>query len=171
TTTHVAVTTDTAQGVVDAINAKGLAVRAALVTTDQGTMLQLTATKTGTANGFSVAGLASAPAVAIAAADAKIQVGDPASGGYTVSSSSNTFTGLVSGVTLTANRLQDGVTVSVNADSGAVADKVKAMVDAANNALGEISTQAAYGSAGKAGGPLSSDYTVRQLQSKVLSTV
>ncbi len=42
--------TNTAQGLADAINAKGLSVRAAVVTTDTGQMVQFTSTKTGLAN-------------------------------------------------------------------------------------------------------------------------
>jgi len=51
------------------------------------------------------------------AADAKITVGDPLHGGYTVSSSTNTFTNLIPNVTLTATAVQTGVTVSVKSDA------------------------------------------------------
>nr|BFE89280.1 hypothetical protein GCM10020093_118820 [Planobispora longispora] len=55
---EVNVTTNTPQGVADAINAAGLNVRASVLTTDQGTVLQFSSTKTGTANGFTITGLA-----------------------------------------------------------------------------------------------------------------
>ena len=168
---HVNVTTDTAQGVADAVNAANLGVRAAVVTTDQGTVLQFTGTKTGVANRFTVTGLQAATTDVTAAADAQIQVGTVGSGGYTVTSSTNTFTNVLSGVTLTANKLQDGVTVSVASDADGLADKVQAMVDATNNALAEITNQTRYDPTTKKGGPLTSDFAVRTLQQNLLSAV
>src|SRR5437588_457807 len=63
---------------------------AAVLSTNQGTVRQLTAA-TGAANAFSVGGLAVGPTDIAAAADAQITVGDPANGGYSVSSPTNTF--------------------------------------------------------------------------------
>ena len=168
--THITVTTNTAQGLADAVNTAGVGVRASVVTTDQGSKLQFTATKTGYVNRFSITGLSGVTDV-VAAADARIQVGDPAAGGYTVSSATNTFANAIPGVTLTANRVQDGVTVSVGADADGMADKMQSMVDAANAALSEISGQSAYNATTKSGGPLQSDYTVRELAQNILGKV
>ncbi len=103
--------------------------------------------------------------------DAQITVGNPAAGGYTVSSPTDTFTGVLPGVTFTASTLQSGVTVSVAADAGSIADKVAAMVTAANTALSGIGTQTAYSAAAKAGSPLTGDSTVRHVQELLLSDV
>jgi flagellar hook-associated protein 2 len=168
--THITVTTNTAQGLADAVNAAGVGVRASVVTTDQGTKLQFTGTKTGYVNRFSITGLGGVSDV-VAAADARIQVSDPAAGGYTVSSATNSFANAIPGVTLTANRVQDGVTVSVGADADGMADKMQSMVDAANAALAEISGQSAYNATTKSGGPLQSDYTVRELAQNILGKV
>src|SRR4029079_6606185 len=133
--------TNTAQGLADAINAKGLSVRAAVVTTDAGQMVQFTSTKTGLVNQFSINGLAGNPAqVAVTAKDAKISIGDVgAAGAYSVSSSSNTFTNLMPGLTVTASaETTSPVTITTATDTGAISAKVKAMVDAANDALGGI---------------------------------
>lgn len=168
---HVDVTTDDAQGVADAINAAGLDVKAAVLTTDQGTVLQLTGTKTGTANGFTVAGLQATVTEVTAAADASIQVGTLGAGGYTVSSSTNTFTNLIAGVTLTATKVEDGVTVSVVSDTASIAEKVTAMVDAANAAITEIKNYTGYDAASKKSGALSGDFQVSQLGQKILSKI
>src|SRR5690349_17790292 len=88
---HVDAGDDTPQGLADAINSADIGIKAAVVTTDHGTVLQMTSTKPGAAGSFSVDGFANAPAqVAVQGADAQIQFGDPAAGGYTISSSSNT---------------------------------------------------------------------------------
>ncbi len=173
-----ALTANTAQGLADAINAKGLTVRAAVVTTGSGaTLLQFSSTKTGLANAFDIAGLADEPAnpaqVAVAAKDAEISIGDAgAAGAYTVTSSSNTFTNLMPGLTVTATaETTSPVTVTTTSDTDAVSAKVKAMVDAANDALSGISDMSSYDPTTKTGGPLLSDTTTRFLSQNILSAV
>ena len=166
---------NTPAGVAAAINQAGLSVRASVITTDGGTVLQLSSTKTGTANAFSVDWL-NEPVTITAATDAKLTVGDPAAGGYTVTSSSNTFTGVLPGVTITATAPVTNATVGVTADTEAIATKVQALVDAANGALAQITVSAAAGTSARSGaapsgGPLAGDYTVRQLSSQILSAV
>jgi flagellar hook-associated protein 2 len=175
--THINITTDTAADAATAINSANVGVQAMVVNTDQGTVLQLSATKTGTANSFAISGLNATPITQTAAADAQIAVGDPAAGGYTVTSSSNSFTNLIPNVTLTATQIQSGVTVTVASNSASIANQMQAMVDAANAALTEIGNQTTYtpaatGStaAGKAG-PLLSDLGVQDLQGNILSAV
>jgi flagellar hook-associated protein 2 len=74
-------------------------------------------------------------------------------------------------VTFTVSKLEDNVTIGTAADAGSLADKMQAMVDAANGALGEISKNASYDPASHTGGPLLSDFNVRQLQMNMLSAV
>jgi flagellar hook-associated protein 2 len=74
-------------------------------------------------------------------------------------------------VTFTASKKEDAVTITVAPDSAALADKMQAMIDAANGALTEITKNSAYNATSKSGGPLTSDFTVRQLQQKLLSNV
>jgi flagellar hook-associated protein 2 len=166
--------TNTPQGLVDAINAKGLSVRAALVATDTGQMVQFTSTKTGLANQFSIDGLTGSPAqVAVTAKDAQISIGDDgAAGAYTVSSSSNTFTNLMPGLTITASaETTTPVTITTSTDTGTIAAKVKAMVDAANDALSGISDLSSYDATNKVGGPLLSDSTTRFMSQNLLSAI
>jgi flagellar hook-associated protein 2 len=170
TTTHVDVATDTAQGVADAINGAKLGVSATVLSTNSGTVMQLTGA-TGAAHAFAVAGLAASTANLTTAADAQITVGDPNNGGYTVNSGTNTFTNLLPNVTLNVSQLATGVSVSTSSDTDGIADKMQAMVDAANAALSQIRSQTTYNANGKSGGALTGDYAVRQIQGNVLSAV
>lgn len=170
---------NTPAGVAAAINQAGLSVRASVITTDTGPVLQLSSTKTGLANAFTVDYLNTTDDLITPiaeAADATLTVGDPDAGGYTITSSSNTFTGVMPGVTITATAPVTNATVSVATDTDAIATKMQALVDAANGALAQISTSAAAGTsatsgAAPSGGPLAGDYTVRQLSSQILSAV
>ena len=84
-----------------------------MINTDSGPLLQFTSTATGAAGAFSINGLDNAPQTLVAARDAQIAVGDPAAGGYTVSSSSNTFNNVIPGVTFSVGAVASGVTVTV----------------------------------------------------------
>lgn len=159
------------QGTADAINAANLGIRAAVITTNQGRVLQLSATQTGLEHQFTIDNFLNAPAILSQAKDATITVGDPNAGGYTVSSPTNTLTGVPPGVTLTVSKEQLGVTVSVDSDAAGIADNMQKMVDAANAALTEIRTKTAYDTAAKHGGVLSGNLGVQQLQQRVLSAV
>jgi flagellar hook-associated protein 2 len=165
--------TNDAQGVADAINAKGLTVKAAVVTTDNGTMLQFTSTKTGTANGFTIDGLINgAPKTAVSAQDAKISIGDQNEGGYTVSSASNTFASVMPGLSLTVSAVTSNpVTITTVNDSDKIATAVAAMVSAANDAMDSINSQATYNADTKTGGPLLADTGTRLLAQRLLSDV
>jgi flagellar hook-associated protein 2 len=172
TTNHVTVGTDTAQGVADAINAAKVGVAASVVTTSTGqTMLQFTGTSTGAANAFTIAGLQAATTNITTAQDAQVTVGTVGSGGYTVSNSTNTLANVIPNVTLNVSQVVSGVTVTVSNDADAIADKMQALVDAANGALAQISLATGYDPGSKKGSPLTGDFTVRELQSNVLSAV
>jgi flagellar hook-associated protein 2 len=175
-TTHVDTSDTSLAGVVSAINAKsGLGITAQAVQTATGIYrLQLTATKTGTANEFAVAGLTVADAVATQAANATVTVGT-GPGKYTVSSSSNTFTDVLPGVTFTVAGQVSGVTLTTARNSGSIADAVQSMVDSANSTLTEIRNQSTStpGTAGAAGSssPLTGDSVARALQNKLVGAV
>lgn len=162
---HINLTDGSASGVAAAVNSAGLGVRAAVVNTDGGQVLQFTASATGVAGSFSIAGLDTAPSTLVTAQDARIAVGNPSAGGYTVSSSTNTFNNVVPGVTFTVGAVASGVTVSVGSDSSAIGDKVKAMVDAANSLLGELNADTGKGAV------LEGNYQLNALTQKVLSSI
>jgi len=165
-------TKNTPQGVADAINAAGLAVKAAAITAADGSsVLQLTGTKTGSVGDFTITGLTVAPANVADAVDATIEVGNPLTSGYAVKSPNNTFTNLMQGVTLTAIAVKDGVTVSVKPDSDGLASKMQAMVDSVNGALTEMAKQSTYDQTIKLGQPLNGNSTVRGIQQDLVSTI
>ncbi|MEV4707738.1 flagellar filament capping protein FliD [Actinoplanes sp. NPDC049316] len=169
-----------AKGIQAAINNAGLGVKATLVQVGSNqSVLQLNGAKTGADNAFAVTGLESAAADAnglvqlTTAADAVVEVGggDATPGGYTLTSGTNTFTGLMAGVSITVGKLEDDVTVTSTSDVSGIAAKFQALVDAANSMLGEISKQTAYDPDTKKGSPLTGDFSVRQMSQQVLSAI
>lgn len=157
---------------VTAINSSGYGLTAAIVQTATGQyQLQVTSTTTGTASDFS---LGSQFATVTPAADAALKVGT-GPGAYTVTSATNTFTGLMPGVTLTVSQKEASVTVGVASDPKSVGDKMKALIDAANAAIQEISkdTDTGVGNSNTSGkaGPLAGDYSMQSLAQQVRNIV
>jgi flagellar hook-associated protein 2 len=149
-----------------AINGAGLGVRASVVTTDQGTVLQLTGTKTGQTNSFTVSGFDDpSPKQIVAASDAQILIGDPNGSNYTVSSATNTFTGVAPGVTFTVSELASNVTLGVSSDENAVASGVQTMVNNLNSVLTTLSNLTGKGDL------LQGDSTVSTIAMSFLSAV
>jgi len=169
----VTLTDKTAKGVADAINAKGIGVKATIVATGGAqNILQFSGTKTGTDNAFSIAGLDPATTDVAQAADAKLEIGGgTAHGGYEVTSGTNTFTGLLTGVTVTVSKVESDVTVNAVQDVDGIADKFQALVDAANATLSEIGAQTAYDASTKKGSPLTGDFSVRNMSQTIMSTI
>jgi flagellar hook-associated protein 2 len=166
-----------AGGIAKAINAANCGVTAYVMTTgDNQGVLQMASSKTGASNGFQLSGLdqsglAQASPASTYAKDAQLVVNGGGTDTYTVSSSTNTFTNLMAGVTLTVSKEENGVTVDVANDTSSIADQFQAMVDAANAALQEISKQTAYDSSTKTGQPLTGDFSVREMSQKILSSI
>lgn len=165
TTHHLALADGSATAVATAVNNAALGIRATVINTDSGPLLQFTSVATGAAGAFTVNGLDTPPQTLVTARDAQIAVGNPAAGGYTMSSSSNTFNNVIPGVTFSIGAVASGVTVSVSSDATAISDKIKALVDAANATLSELGK-----STGK-GGVLESDFQINSITNDVLSTV
>ena len=128
-----------------AINAANIGVRASAIQTSQGVVLQVSSTKTGAANGFSLDGFDTTPTNLANAQDAQVTVGDPSAGGYTVTSPTNTFSSLIPGVTFSANALASDVTVTVTSDESSISNSVSALVRAAASAAAEVSGDTAQG--------------------------
>ncbi|MCM4077217.1 flagellar filament capping protein FliD [Actinoplanes sp. TRM88002] len=171
----------TAAGVASAINAAGLGVKAALVSTGTSDkILQLSGVKTGADNKFDVSGLGTSSTTVelrdvATAGNALLQIGggdsDPSGAGYDVTSTNNTFTGLMPGVSITVSKVEDNVTVTAAADVTGIADKFQALVDAANATLSEISSQTAYDASTKRGSPLTGDFAVRNMSQTILGAI
>jgi flagellar hook-associated protein 2 len=163
----------TAKGVADAINAKGIGVKATVVTTGGAqNILQFSGTKTGADNAFTISGFDPPTSQVQPAQNALLQIaGGEQAGGYDVVSSTNTFTGLLTGVTVTVSKEENGVTVDASQDVGGIADKFQALVDAANATLTEIKNQTAFDASTNKGSPLTGDFSVRNMSQEVLSMV
>ena len=163
---------------VDAVNASGSGISAAAVKVgESGYRLQFSSTATGANSDISVdtqhliAGMDSYATVQ-AGRDAIIKIGEGA-GAYEVRSSSDTLTDVLPGVTLQLNQADPDtvVTVSVAQDGSSLADKVGALVDAANGAVSFIASQSSYDPNTKTAGLLLSDGLARTLQSQVYAAI
>lgn len=161
---------DTLAGLVSALNRSGTGVRATTVTLDDGTQrLMVTSVTPGAAGAFTLSGVDGlGSATARAGADAEIQIGQD-----TVHSATNTFSGVVPGLTLTATAAAVGQTVQVDVavDTSSMQTKVKALVDQVNSALTTIDTLTKYDASTKTSGPLSGDSGVRSLRNALLDSI
>jgi len=163
-----------AAGIASAVNNAGLGVKASVVKTSLGdSMVQFNSTKTGAANGFTLTGLEDAGTMhTIVATDAAIQVGGAdVDGGFSLTSDTNTFTTLMPGVTMTVSKLENGITLTSAPDVSGIANKIQAMVDAANATLTEVSNQTAYDPGTNSSSPLTGDFMVRQLSQSILGNI
>lgn len=185
----------TLAGVRDAINAAAgsSGVQATLVNGvdvngDPEAHLVLTSTKTGLANAISVAvadddgadpddgsglsELATGKLSVISAAQDAVAIVS----GYTVSSSTNTLTDAIDGVTLTLKKVTtpaEGATpaqtVSLNVarDDAAIQKKIESFVAAFNNMASQVKALSAYDATTKTGGPLLGDAMLRGIDSQI----
>ena len=164
----------TLSGLVKAVNGSSAGVTADLLKLDDGTYrLKLVSNTTGAASDFTLTNSDGSPllggATVAAGQDAKLTVG-----GDTVSSSTNTFTAITSGldVTLAAGTTPGtAATVTVARNPSAAQVSLQGLVDAANDLLTSIDSLTAYDASTQKSGALSGDATVRALRSAVLDTV
>lgn len=179
TATTITPTDGSLQSVVSAINSSTAGVRAAAVQVAPGQYrLQLTGASTGSASTFTVNGLngLGGTTVVADAQDASIHVGS-ATQGFDVTSATNTFNGVSPGLTFTVSQAGVTSTVSIGNDANSISTSVKALVDAANAVLADITSQTAQGTLSSDGttrtgqGSLATDTTVKNLTSSVLQAV
>ncbi len=172
--------------VASAINTANVGLSAALVrvgTDSAGTAtyrLSVTSKDTGAVTEFSIAPQADHSATSaflggtagyVAGSDAEILMDAETA---PLTSASNTFKGLMPGVDVTLGPgtvAADHVTITVAPDSQALADKVKAMVDAVNAATADMDTLTNYNSVTKKSGLLGGDSTVRSLRDQLVSSI
>lgn len=153
-----------AASVASAINlTPNVGVRATVIHTDQGDMLQIIGSKTGTANAFTLTAadgtspltteFYNSPQVT-AASNAQVTL----SGGNTLTSSTNTFSGQIPGITFTVSQQTfSSVTVSVGNDTASITSKIQALVDAANTLHSEAANDTQQGS------PLQGDDSLNEM--------
>jgi flagellar hook-associated protein 2 len=166
--------------VVSAINGNAdAAYRASAVQVAPGQYtLQLSAKATGAVGDFvSPAGIDPAVlgsgSVTTQGTDALLSIGT--TNPYYISSSSNTFTDVLPGVTVTAAKQQAAddppITIGLSEDTAGIADKVQAFVDSVNSVLSEIATQSKVKDGAVAAGPLVGDSAMRNLRQEILGAV
>jgi len=166
---------DTLGDYVNRINTSGKPVRAQAVEVSSGVFqLVLTAKDTGVDNGFTINGLAGWTGTFTqvqAATDAEILIGG--TNPLTVTRSSNTISDVIEGVTLNLKaETATAVTITTSRDVEKAVTAVKALVDAANEALAVIKdlTLASPDSPDESG-PLVGDSTARSLSQRLLGSV
>ncbi len=156
------------------INAAGTGIIASAVQTGTNKfILQLSSSTTGSAADLSIdAGAFSSSSLgamrtATAGSNAEIQVGG--SGGYTLSSQTDTFAGLLPGLSVTvASPTTNPVTVTVAPDASAMSTAVQSMVTTANTVLSDIQQFAGFNAATKVAGPLMGSAVLQNLQNQIL---
>jgi flagellar hook-associated protein 2 len=170
--------TDTLASVRDKINAAGGGVSASIINDASGARLMMRSTATGEANGFrttvtgggTLAGLAYDPSAGIAspnpvqdAANARATIN-----GVAVSSSTNTLTDVLDGVSLTVNAVTSGpVTINVASDTASMKKTLQDFATAYTDLTKLIATDTRYDATAKKGGPLQGDGAVVSLQSRL----
>lgn len=162
------------QGLVKAINGAGAGVRATTLQLSDGTHRVLVQSeKTGADVTFSLTNADGSAlaigATAIAGRDALITIGTDQ-----LKSSTNTFSGTVSGLDITlaaSTPAGTAVDITVTRDTEGMTESVQALVDAANGVLDDITNLTAYKTSTSAGGALAGDATLRSLRNELLSIV
>jgi flagellar hook-associated protein 2 len=157
----------------DQINAANAGVSASIVNDGTGDLLVVRASATGTANALSITdttnlGLTKPGNVIETAADASLVVD-----GIPVTSSSNTVSTAISGVTLNLLAGKPGTTLSlsVSPDTAAVKGKISDFVDAYNSVALKINEQFFADKTTGQAGPLAGDSLVRSIQSTLQTTI
>jgi len=152
----------------NAINGQGLGVTASVINDANGSRLAITSNTSGSASNFTVT--SSDPSFsltqAVAGANAKLTVN-----GISIASASNTVTGVIPGLTLNLLGASPGteVSLSVTHDTAQASTAINKFVTDYNTLIGQLNSQFADTGAGQ--GVLSSDSSVRNLQSDLLQAL
>lgn len=162
---------------ITAINDAKLGVRAAALKLSNGTYrLQLTATETGSANGFVIrtntesdgaGNVGTSFLTSASARDATLDLG----GGLVASSATNTFADLIAGVSVTVSKVDFATPVSVTVaqDVAGVARNVQTLADAVNAALSTVRTYTSNAQGSTAA--LKGDYPLTAMAGQLLDAV
>jgi len=170
-------TIDTGDGtlasLVGALNGGGSGVAAAAVKLDGGAYrLNVQSATTGAANTVTLTASDGSDllggATVVAGRDAAITIG-----GDTLHSATNTFKDVVPGLDITVSAAAVGSTVdvTVSRNTSAASTQAKALVDAVNSVLADISNQTKYNSTTKTAGALAGDATVREVGTSLLNSI
>lgn len=172
------------QNIADAVNAANLGVSATIVNDGSATPFRLvfSAKNTGAANSMSVTtadptlqGFLSYDQVSVGGVKNMTQTAAAQNAGLTVngvavSSTSNTVTGAITGVTLNLAKIGT-TTLTVARDTATLQSAIEGLVKAYNDANKTITNLSSYNEATKQGGPLLGDSATRAIQSQIRRTL
>lgn len=166
---------DTLSGIATAINQAGAGVQATVIYDGANYHLALTADTAGTAAGFTVSGSGGLVAFSYGSgASGLSETSAPQNAsfslnGLTITSGSNSISGVVPGLSLTL-AASGSATVTVTQDATALDSAAQTVVAALNTALGTINQFTAYTPA-SGGGPLIGDVGLQIVRSDLLNAV
>lgn len=163
--------TETLSQVASQINSDNLGVTASVITDATGSRLALVASSSGSAANFTISSTDPTDfgfTQAATGGNASLTVD-----GIEIASASNTVTGVIPGVTLNLLSANPGVNVSLNVtpDTSQVQTALQQFVTDYNTVVSDLSAQFTFSTTTGTEGVLSSDSTVRNLQSDVLSAL
>ncbi len=176
TATNVSTGSGTLANLVSNINAANAGVTASAIQTGGGGyVLQLSSSTTGAnsdltvdPNAFTSSGLGVMNHTS-AGSDAVVNVGG--SGGYSVTSQTNTISGLLPGLSVQLYSTSGSpVTISVSTNVQGLTTDVQNLVNAANTALSDLQKYGGYNSSTQTAGPLIGQEAVSSLQQAILNT-
>jgi len=154
------------------INNQTSAVRASVINDANGSRLALVSTVSGASGNLAVTGGLTAADTnhtvinfnqAVAGINASLTVD-----GVPISSTTNTISGVINGVTLNLTSPGSSVTLAVNPDASKATDAINQLVSAYNTAIKDINAQFTVNSDGTGGGPLEADGSLREAQAALL---
>ncbi len=162
-------TDNTLDGLALAINNAGIGVWASVINDATGSRLAIESDTSGAPGNLTVTGSAGLPTFtqAVAGTNASLTVD-----GIPISSTTNTVTGAIDGVTLNLTSASPGtpVTISLGPDVTDQATAINNYVTAYNTLIGDINTQETVDASSGNAGPLASDSTLSLTQSLVLAS-
>lgn len=182
-TTLITPTSNTLAGVRDAINSSDAGVSASIVQDGDKSHLVITAKETGASNTIKITGTedfakfsfdptnteSSTMAVSQAAQDAKVKID-----GVEVTSSTNTISDAIPGVTLNLSKVtkeDDSYGLTVSNDKSSLQSSVSDFVNAYNTMIKQLTTMTAYNSETKTAGALQGDAGARNILQQIKTTM
>ncbi|MGD0426537.1 MAG: flagellar filament capping protein FliD [Candidatus Acidiferrales bacterium] len=160
-------TNNTLGGLAETINNANIGVSASVITDANGSRLAIVSNTSGAPGNLTVSSSAGLPAFtqAVAGANAVLTVD-----GIPISSTSNTVTGTIQGVTLNLASPGAAVSISVGPDVTDQETAINNYVSAYNTVIGDLNTQFAINSTTGEQGPLATDSTIALTQTQILGS-
>jgi flagellar hook-associated protein 2 len=160
---------DTLDGLAAAINSANIGVSASVINDATGSRLAIESNTSGAPGNLTISSSAGLPTFtqAVAGTNASLTVD-----GIPISSTTNTVSGAINGVTLTLSGASTTtpVTISLGPDTSDQATAINNYVTAYNKVIGDINTQEQVSSSSGEAGPLASDSSLSLAQSLILAS-